>query len=279
MSVRFRLPDFIKSMIRNAAFGDRELFHAYDQLFQNIESGNLIVRIPDFGGAFEIGATSHILRRVLVENNYEPELLDLIRKKIDPARDAIDVGANIGLLTVFMARLVSGTSRVLAIEPTPAAIRRLRGNITRNGCDDRVVVFEGVASHSAGSFLLNYVPGKEEYSSLGKIVHPSVAAETCCQLQVPADTIDSLTEKFGLNPGLIKIDTEGSEEHVLAGAANTMRKHRPVIVCESWPQELLAASGGIPGAVGAILRKHEYKLMTLDCPADSIVAIPNEQPS
>ncbi len=121
----------------------RELFHAYDQLFQNIESGDLVVRIPDFGGAFEIGATSHILRRVLVESNYEPELLDLIRKKIDPARDAIDVGANIGLLTVFMARLVSGTSRVLAIEPPPEALRRLRGNIMLNGCDARVAIFEG----------------------------------------------------------------------------------------------------------------------------------------
>jgi len=174
-----------------------------------------------------------------------------------------------------MARQLRGTRRVLAIEPTPAACRLLRANVTRNGCDDRVVIFEGVAARSPGNCLLNHIPGKEEYSSTGILVHPSIAGSESTQIRVAGDTVDNLTERFGIEPGFIKIDTEGSEEQVLAGARRTMKMYRPVIVCESWPERLVSASGGSPGAVKALLKEHKYSMMTSGCPSDTIVAIPN----
>jgi FkbM family methyltransferase len=238
-----------------------------------VESGSLVVRIPEIGGEFEIGATSHILQRVMVETRYEPELVEVIRRRIDPGKDAIDVGANVGLLTVVMARLLSGSRRVLAIEPIPEILDRLRGNVLRNGCANRVRVFEGVATRSTGECLINYVPGKEEYSSLNRIVHPAVAGAERRQISVSGDTIDNLVARFGLEPGLIKIDTEGAEEQVLAGATTTMRTHRPVIICESWPG--FAAAGASAGAVKTLLTEHWYELMGSDCPPLTIVAIPD----
>ncbi len=273
MPIRARVPDFVKRVVRSIAFGEHELTHAYTQLFRMVESGSLVVRIPEIEGEFEIGATSHILQRVMVESRYEPELVNVIRRRIDPERDAIDVGANVGLLTVVMARLLSGSRKVLAVEPIPAILNRLRGNIARNGCANRVRVFEGVATRSTGDCLINYVPGKEEYSSLNRIVHPAVEHDERQQISVAGDTIDNLVAKFGLEPGLIKIDTEGAEEQVLAGAQATMRTHRPVIICESWPG--FAAAGASESRVKVLLAEHGYELMTSDCPPLTIVAIPD----
>jgi FkbM family methyltransferase len=277
MPLHSQLHEFAKRVVRKVTFGDRELFHACDLLFRNVESGSLVVNIPELQGAFEIGSAANILRHVLVKSHYEPELADVIRRRINPDKDAIDVGANIGLLTVFMTRLLSPAGRILSIEPTPGASRFLRGNLVRNQCEDRVIVFEGVAASSPGQYVLNCIPGKEEYSSLFRIVHPSAEKERPGQISVPGETVDNLCERFALKPGLIKIDTEGAEEQVLAGAQKTLDGHRPVLICESFPTEMLVAAGGVPGAAESLLQQHGYTVMTSGCPPFTIVALPNER--
>ena len=59
--------------------------------------------------------------------------IDVITKDLKPGDVFVDVGANCGLFAVFAARKVGPTGRVIAIEPLPAMLERLRFNIAANG--------------------------------------------------------------------------------------------------------------------------------------------------
>ena len=73
------------------------------------------LRVDEFEGEFLLGPKSHLLHRVLAFGAYEPELAQLFVSHIDPDRDVIDVGANVGFFTNLAARKLE-TGRVLAIE-------------------------------------------------------------------------------------------------------------------------------------------------------------------
>jgi FkbM family methyltransferase len=199
------------------------------------------VRVPDFGGTFRIGPRSHVLHRVLNDGLYEPVLARLFAQHVVADRDVIDVGANVGFFTVLAARsLTSG--RVLAVEPTAAAFERLQHNVAANEVAGKVLPFHGLVAASDGEGMLNVVPGREEYASLGAVVHPSVAGQPTSSESRPARSIDSLVAEHGLSPALIKVDVEGAELGVFTGAEDTLTRHRPVVLSE-FSAPLLSANG------------------------------------
>jgi FkbM family methyltransferase len=247
------------------------LARSYAQLFNAVEAGSLIVGMPDFLGSFEIDCHSDVLRCIMIHGGYEPDLVRTVKGRIDPGRDAIDVGANVGLFTVLMCGLLSASRRVLAIEPTPGALQYLHKNLHRNHCAANTIVFEGAATRMPGELTINVIPGMEEYSSIAELVHPAVKGRPMERIRVAGDTIDDLVERLALRPGIIKIDTEGAEFDVLSGASKTMARHRPVIVCECWPDSLAIAAGGNPGAVTHLLRRHGYDVLDRE---DYLVGVP-----
>ena len=232
----------------------------YASAFRLVEEGSLVVRLAEFDGSFEIDARSHILARVFKTGRYESELAEIVKRYVDSSGDAIDVGANVGLFSVLLAKLLDAGRHVLAIEPTPPAIKHLRNNIRRNGVNSSVIVFEGVANDAGGLCVLSVIEGKEEYSSLGGIRHCRVRGEPSRKIEVPGSTIDELVEKHGLSPGFIKIDTEGAECLVIAGAKETIRRHRPVILSEA-SETLLAGCNCSSDELFALLRESQYRIL------------------
>jgi FkbM family methyltransferase len=204
----------------------------YEKIFSNVVEGSLVVSVDNIPGFYEIDVRSHLLQRILTTNEYELKISDIIKSEIDPGKDAINVGANIGLFSNFIAQLINPDNRVLAIEPTPNALKFLTANTTRNNNLEKTILFNGVATDKIGNYKINIISGKEEYSSLGDIIHPAVKDEIFESIEVIGDTIDNLVEKFNLKPGIIVIDVEGSEYQVLKGAINTIQKFKPLIVSE-----------------------------------------------
>ena len=243
---------------------------SYDDLFGRIESGSVIVNVPAFHGSFEMNIRSMLLKAVLIEGGFESGEVDLIKRHVDPQRDVIDVGANVGFYTILFSKIISGTRKVLAIEPTPLASEYLRKNIDRNGCAGSVVVFEGVASSKRGDCLINVVSGMEEFSSIGKIVHPSVALEHAVSITVKGDTIDNLVSDFGLEPGFIKIDVEGAEYSVLNGANDTIRRCRPVVILEL-NEMLLSSCNARPQMVIDLFTEYGYHCVPT---SEGVLALP-----
>src|SRR3546814_12971643 len=90
--------------------------------------------------------------------------------------------------------------------------------------------------------MLNVVKGREEYSSMAGIVHPSAVGEVTESINVKTRTIDSLVAEHGLRPALLKVDVEGAEGMVFAGAERQLKEHRTVVLAE-FSRPLLLKNG------------------------------------
>ena len=190
-----------------------------------------VLKVAEFEGVFAVSPKGHLFRRIVEEGSYEPILTRRCLELIDPRRDVIDVGANIGLHTVLLAKHLD-RRRLLAIEPTGNALRRLRRNIALNGVDAKVTIFAGVASSAPGWLDIKTVDGLEEYSTLGVMDHPSIVGEPYVTERVEARTLDQLVVEHGLDCGFVKVDVEGAERDVFEGGRHLFTQHRPVVVSE-----------------------------------------------
>ena len=216
-----------------------------------------LVRIPEFEGEFRVRPKSDLLRRLVRTGSYEPETAALARRLIDRTRDVIDIGANVGFFSILAARLTSGS--VLAAEPVPSVLALLQHNIRHNEQTSHVRIFNGVITDEPGTVVLQVVEDHEEYSSILKIAHPCATNRQTTQIAVNALNVDSLVVAEKLNPGFMKIDVEGAEHKVLAGAKRTLNTSRPVLLSEFSPK-LMASNSVDPSLVLSQLGSSGYRL-------------------
>lgn len=203
------------------------------EVLKRLESlvvGDLAIRMEEFEGAeFIIPATSHLFQRAARNGFYEPEWARTFLSHVEQGMDVVDIGANVGFYTVAAAKK---GARVLAIEPTEGAFKRLHANVERNGVADRTILFNGLAADHNDHAEMHVVEGLEEYSSLAPIPEPYIRGHQSSTISLPARTIDSLVQEYRLSPRLIKVDVEGAEVQVFRGAAETLAKHRPAVMSE-----------------------------------------------
>lgn len=214
------------------------------------------VKVAEFEGVFRLGPRSHLLHRVLAHGHYEPLLARLFVQHLQPDRDVIDVGANIGFFSVLAGRKL-GKGRVLAAEPTGAAFARLTHNVAANQVADKVILFNGLVAEAEAVHDINIVPGREEYASRGDVVHAAVADQETVTERIAARTLDSLVTEHGLSPALIKVDVEGAEFSVFQGAEATLRQYRPVVLSE-FSAPLLEANGTSADQILALFERCGY---------------------
>lgn len=162
-------------------------------------------------------------RILFSSREYNGRELDALRRACD-AGLFVDVGANIGYFTVRMAGC---GSRVLALEPNPAAYRRMRRNISLNGLDDRVTALQIGAGAQEGTATLTF--GNDLGG--GSTVHPSPEPNRVTIRTSPLADIVAAQGIRGIDA--LKIDVEGAEDQVLVPffqtAADEMRPRCIVI--------------------------------------------------
>ena len=151
---------------------------------------------------------------------WEPHIVASIEEHVVSGSVAVDVGAYMGVHALLMGRLVGQAGRVYAFEPQRKMFRELRHNVRLNGLGDVVAP-------------LRYALGEEnavvEMDAPRKGIYEGGVAVGAGGDRVEMRTLDS----FGFeNVSLIKIDVEGFEDAVLAGAAQTIRASKPVILIE-----------------------------------------------
>lgn len=219
-----------------------------------------IIKAKMFEGIFLVDKRSTLFKQMIRDKSYEPILVEQCLHYLDPERDIIDVGANIGFFTVLFAKKTKNHKKVLAIEPSKNTIKRLYENIELNNVKENVIVFEGVASNQVGMLELKTINGREEFSTLGEMAHPLISKEKFALERVSSSTIDELVKNFSLDPGFIKIDVEGVENLVLEGAQTTLASKRPVILSEL-SDFLLKKNGSSAHEVIRMMERQEYSVI------------------
>jgi FkbM family methyltransferase len=132
---------------------------------------------------------------------------------IRPGDLFVDVGANAGSYTI-LAGAARGAS-VFAIEPVPATFERLRKNIGLNGLDTRVKCLNIGAGSERG--VIRFTSGMDT-------VNHVLAAGEDEQNSIPVDILPLDSVLVGETPALLKIDVEGYETLVIAGAKEILGK-------------------------------------------------------
>jgi FkbM family methyltransferase len=188
---------------------------------------------------------------------YEPETTPLFYRLARNARATIDVGAHVGFYTV-LAALANPAGRVFAFEPMAAACDRLLRHVALN----RVGNVEWIPSAVGdvdGEVDLYFPRGNLMPCSAGlnSELYAPWAEHMDTQL-VPCVRLDTFVrERWIENVDLVKIDVEGAELNVLAGAQSVLASQRPDIVCE------VLVPAAKPDALRELLAPHGYSFYLL----------------
>lgn len=173
---------------------------------------------------------------IKAQHDYEPHVARRVGDLLRPGMTFVDVGASFGYYTVLAGRLVGSTGRVVACEPGPQNVSLLLLNIEAHQLAN-VAVHPVAASDRAGALLYHGSGGNGHISSFSG--DPSELANG--EL-VPARPLDELLRAES-RVDVIKIDVEGAEGRVLAGAQRTMRRDHPALFLELSPPALRVTSG------------------------------------
>jgi FkbM family methyltransferase len=178
-----------------------------------------------------------------------------LREVIAPGDTFIDVGANIGMLTLLAARLVGLAGQVLAFEPNPSVYERLRYHVERNGIRNVLLNAVGL-SDTVATLPLRVWANNKGWGTFGELSPDEqrlVTKEYECHV-VNGDDVVNIAHDV---PLIIKIDVEGYECHVIRGLENTIRKHQPIIITEVIESNLRRA-GSTPAELFTIMTRHGY---------------------
>jgi FkbM family methyltransferase len=155
----------------------------------------------------------------------EPEF-EYLDKFLDAEGVFIDVGANTGIYTVKAAKHFNNQGTVLAIEPFPDVFATLFHTIQANGFTN-VRLRNCCAGERTGSATLWMNRNQPNSFSLVK------QEELANGLSTLTIALDELFVWEGLNRlDYLKIDVEGAEQQVIAGAKKVIEKYRPIIQVE-----------------------------------------------
>ena len=165
-------------------------------------------------------------------------LAALVAAQVPRASTVVDVGANIGLSTILLARSVQ---RVIAFEPSPVNLDYLRRNLASNGITNVGVVAAAVSDRPRTlRFHVAQFGAGSHVVAAGHVMSDAIAT-----IEVPAVTLD---EALTVPVSLLKIDAEGHEPDVLAGARAVLERDKPLIFTEINVWCLSAFAGHSPGA-------------------------------
>jgi FkbM family methyltransferase len=209
--------------------GERFLLHRV--LLPRVRSdpqASFVARLPG-GGKLRLLCREAIGFEILLHGTFEAAESRYLAGRARAGTTAIDVGANVGLFTVPLARAVGSGGRVVAIEPDPENVARLEANLRLNRLAN-VLVQRVAAADGEGEAELHVANDPAFHSTVA--VH--AGREVGRTLRVPTTRLDTIWMRLG-QPAVsaIKIDVEGAELAVLRGAETLLRETRPTLLLEA----------------------------------------------
>jgi len=181
---------------------------------------------------------------------YEMNLQLAIRDWAQPGMVAYDVGANVGYVSLLLAKRVGESGQVFSFEPLPANQERLQKNVALNPNANVTLIPKAVADKAGETDFLVHVSG-----GMGRL-QGSVGKKAKYKNKIKVETIsldNFVYKEKNAPPNLIKIDVEGGEVLALKGMQRLLKEAKPILLIELHGHEAANAAWNI-------LREDSYNL-------------------
>ncbi len=203
-----------------------------------------------------------------VDYDYEPFESFLVTSLLRTGMRAMDLGANNGHFTLLMGQHVGSEGRVLALEPDPACMARLRQNVGANGLRNVEMLCCAVSDAPAilplhldtgggGDNRLSIMPGE---------VRSHI--QTCCL------TVDHMVHLIGGGAHFIKMDVQGHEMKVLKGATRVLAGCPDLGMLVEYSPLHLQAAGDSGSELIKLLHRNGFLVMALNSIKEQLLTIP-----
>jgi FkbM family methyltransferase len=200
---------------------------------KNVYGFNLYQNTNDLDYSKNIGASLEKINR-----GRDSDVLVIAKFFLKKGDTAVDVGANIGLMSLAMSQLVGNQGTVVSIEPGPISFGLLRANKFSNKCSNIILVDAAVSDEDADVPLFINPNGESDNQVHKGVNSYNFKNEPKREIHlVKGITLDKLSDYCDVNAiRFIKIDTQGHEWHVLNGARKLFEKLESLaILCEFAP--------------------------------------------
>jgi FkbM family methyltransferase len=197
-----------------------------------------------------------------VGENYEPDVWKRIMDDVRIGDVVVDVGANVGLYAIALAKRVGDSGKVHAFEPDPANFRALDRHCSLNRVTARVVLYQVAVAGTDGRVAFEAGRGPESHIGGGALVS-----------EVDAVRLDSVFVQDHID--ILKIDVEGFEEEVLKGASELLgdRARGPRIIYVEVHPFAWGEVGTTSETLLRLLADYGYRIEDL---SDKVITVLNE---
>jgi FkbM family methyltransferase len=191
-----------------------------------------------------------------------------------------DVGANYGLHSLlFLAHGI----KTISFEPNPnchAYLRRV------SGLNELTCEIQSLALGATEGGVELWFPENDTWFGTTDPFTRDRLSEELTKIEVQQTTLDSFVRRHQVWPELVKIDTEGNELRVLQGSVETLSRHQPIVIFESWKglsarEDLFSFFEQADYVIAALPLAEKTKALTLDLSAflesqwANFIALPN----
>lgn len=165
------------------------------------------------------------VERIMWSGTYEPSLVRFLKTQNTIGWACIDIGANVGAISLLLAKVVGPDGRVFAIEPGPPNVARLRANFALN---PELAAHTEIIASGMGRNQTELWWAEEE----GNPGNAMLAQEGTHR--IPVNTLDNFVREHDIDDiDFIKIDVEGMELDVMHGGKQTLQRFRPTLYFET----------------------------------------------
>ena len=190
-----------------------------------------------------------------INRHGDDPMLEELAACCGPSDMIYDVGANVGIYALALATDAPGR-RVVAVEPSPETVERLRANVTLNGLEDRIDVYACGLGEDDGENMF-YRSSNPELSAFDRESATRWGATVEETLSVPVRRLDDLAAELE-PPDVLKVDVEGAASDVLRGGRRTLETHRPTLFLEIHEDGL---ERDVPGELRDVLADLPYVVL------------------
>lgn len=166
---------------------------------------------------------------------------------IGPGDVVFDVGAHVGEFSVLASRLTGPSGRVIAFEPVPETYWLLRETLALNRCEHVVPVQKAICDVVTTAQMNLFQNQYSSWNTMGKPLMPTPEGnyiQPSQTITVSTDTIDNYCATHAIaHINFLKVDVEGFEKSVFAGAKCMLHEQRVDYICFEISQDPLKGAG------------------------------------